>query len=97
MVEGSLSEPESVTERIVSLTIGNCLQCQFKPSPWKRDGLRCSPKPPPTKKVAAAASVYVGFSGLMQYERTLNLVLQGQKTKLEKQSSTDSALGEVGL
>lgn len=53
-------------------------------------------KTSPHKKVAAA-SVYVGFSRLMQYECTLNLVLWGQKTKLEKQSSADSALGEVGL
>lgn len=33
---GDVCQRASATERIVSLTIGHCLQCQSKLSPWKR-------------------------------------------------------------
>lgn len=48
-------------------------------------------------QIVTGASVYLGFSGLMQCAQTLNLVLCVRRESCGKQSFADTALGEIEI
>lgn len=61
MLAMSVRASVSATTSIVSTTMGHCLQCQFKLSPWRRGQTKVQSKTL-SIQIVSAASVYIGLS-----------------------------------